>query len=298
MQKTSRRRFIKMAGCFSLGTLILPSLSLPAKNKSPIKKYIWNGLALGADMSFTIIHEDKNKAHKIIHRALDEIKRLESYFSIYKEDSLISNLNKKGIIENAPEEFIELISKSIEFGDITDGYFDITVQSAWKKDYPDKDLINYKNIIVDNNHVKFSKEGIKITLNGIAQGYITDKIKNIMIEEGIKNSLIELGEKYALGNSKPNSKGWKIGLAGSQKVINLNDKAISTSSNLTNNYLGSEAHIINPKNPTKSKFNHSVSVISETATEADALSTAIIALDKKDEVDSLKKLKKFEHFYS
>lgn len=281
MQKTNRRRFIKIAG-YLAGATILPGFTLTSNAPTAFKKYIWNGTSLGADMGFSLIHNDKTKATKIINKALNELKRLESYFNIYESNSVVSRLNKEGSIKSPPAEFLDLISKSIEFGDLTDGYFDITVQSTWNKENPNKSLVNYKNIIVEDNSIYFKKRGMQITFNGIAQGYITDKIKDIFVEEGIENSLIELGEKYALGDSHKNINGWNVAIEGHNEVVALKNKAISTSSNNASYFQPNKNHILNPHTLKPENLFNSASIISDTATNADAISTAILSLNSLD----------------
>ena len=52
---------------------------------------------------------------------------------------------------------------------------------------------------------------MSITLNGIAQGYITDKVTELLASFGISNTLVNMGEYRALG-SKNNGEDWKIGI--------------------------------------------------------------------------------------
>ena len=52
---------------------------------------------------------------------------------------------------------------------------------------------------------------MSITLNGIAQGYITDKVTELLASFGISNTLVNMGEYRALG-SKNNGEDLKIGI--------------------------------------------------------------------------------------
>ncbi|MDA0901893.1 MAG: FAD:protein FMN transferase [Proteobacteria bacterium] len=293
----NRRRFISIVGCTALFALA-PLSFYKSKNtqnivkNAALKKYVWRGTAMGADMSFTIISDDKIRAQQVIGDVLSEIKRFESYFSIYDHNSVLSQLNQKGVLKNAPAEFKDLITESIALSQKTNGYFDITIQSL----YPDNhftaqngsfDAVGYQNIAIDGNEIRFLNPKTQITLNGIAQGYVTDRIKEIMMQAGIENSLIELGEKYALGDNL--GKGWAIEIADSKdnqivKKVNLKNKAIATSSNYGDYFGNFQNHIINPiaQNIADGKTQiKSATIIAPTATQADAYSTAVVAAGKK-----------------
>ena len=255
----NRRRFIQILGAFGACTAL--PISVLANERAIIE---WDGISLGADSNIKLFHPDKDKAKKILSASLKEITRLEKIFSLYRDDSLIVELNKNGILKNPPKEFRELIEKSKYFGDITNGQFDITVQSLWNKS-GGTDLVDYKKIRIEED-IFFEKQGMQITLNGIAQGYITDKVTELLRNEGIDNALVSLGEKYALG-SHPQGGNWRIGVANSDKVIELNNQAIATSNNDID-------HIYDPRSGKLAKKKQ-ITVIADNATKADALSTAL-----------------------
>ena len=74
-----------------------------------------------------------------------------------------------------------------------------------------------------------------LTLNGIAQGYITDRIVELVRNEGITSSLVNMGEDRVIG-AKLDGSGWRIGLASSgmatslDGVVTIIDRAVATSS--------------------------------------------------------------------
>lgn len=260
-QKITRRRFIQILGAFGACATI-PAYAF-AEKKAIIE---WDGISLGADSNIKLFHPNKDKAKYILKSALQEITRLEKMFSLYRDDSMIVELNKTGALNHPSKEFIEIIEKAKYFGNATNGQFDISVQPLWDKT-GGIELVDYRNIDVNANKISFAKPNMQITLNGIAQGYITDKVTEILRNEGIDNALISLGEKYAIG-AHPTGRDWKIGVEHSDEVVELNNKAIATSSNLNNQ------HIFNPKTG-KTEGSESVTVITNNATKADALSTAL-----------------------
>ncbi len=63
--------------------------------------------------------------------------------------------------------------------------------------------VGYRAIRVDATGIAFEKKGMAITLNGIAQGYITDRIANLLDEYGFSQALVCLGEMHALDCREP-----------------------------------------------------------------------------------------------
>ncbi len=244
-------------------------LLLAPLNAHAEKLFEWNGIALGADASIKIYAADAASARQAFDSAFSEIKRQENIFSLYAPTSEIVQLNKQGFIKNPSPDFVKLLHFAVNVSRETNGVFDPTVQAHWRKD-GDTALINYQNIIVDKRIIYFRKKGTSITLNSIAQGFITDKVAEVLQANGITNALVDLGEKYALG-THPNGRKWKI-LSGG-KVYELENEAIATSSNLGGDYV-QENHIVNPK--TGATNSKAITVTAPTALEADLLATLAI----------------------
>ena len=308
MMQVNRRRFIKIAAC-SVAAMAtpFPVSALLAENKNP-QLFSWKGMALGAEASLQIYHHDKTEAHKLVRACFSEIQRLENIFSLYQSNSALSQLNEKNSLDNAPPELIELIAEAINYSNLTEGAFDITVQPLWrlysdhfsvnysdskvlKKEKVDQalSLVDYKKIRINKDSITFATQGMAITLNGIAQGYITDKITELLMVNGLNNILVEMGEMRAIG-AHPDNRPWHVGIRApgySQEIIDtvtLKNSALATSGGYGTK-LGSSGeyhHLFNPQTGDSANRYQSVSVIAPTATQADALSTAFILLEEKE----------------
>ena len=228
-------------------------------------------------------------------------------FSLYKNDSLISQLNKYGEIHDYPKEFRDLIEIALKFSKISNGAFDITVQPLWKlyedfytnnnnankviKDSEIKNVlkkVDYKKVFIENNKIFFKGENMSITLNGIAQGYITDKVTELLASYGISNTLVNMGEYRALG-SKNNGEDWKIGIRNPDQtwkisqILPMQNMSVATSGGYGHFFDRNikAHHIFNPKSGKNDNFYKSVTVKAKTATVADGLSTTLFATNKK-----------------
>ena len=177
---------------------------------------------------------------------------------------------------------------------------------------PDKEAISdalkyvgYKNIELNSEEssIRFLKKSVKIDFGGIAKGYAVDRAKDIMASRGIKNGLVNLGGNiFALGNASGKRK-WKIGVQDPRdkdKVLysfELTDRAISTSGNYERFFeIGGKrySHIMNPLTGEPCEGIISVTVVADSAEEADALSTAIFVMGEEKGLTLAKSIKGIE----
>lgn len=292
-QNITRRRFLSITAFAGLGySAPLPVLAKIITAHSP---YHWKGFTMGTDASIKFYGKDKKSSNKLADSCLKEILKLEQLFSLYEPNSLIRKLNNQGHIENADRDFIELIRSAQNFGKITNGAFDISVQPLWlaSENSLDSDLslINHKNIKIEEGRVWFEKRGMQITLNGIAQGYITDKIIELLKDNGIDNVLVNMGETRALGKHDSDLP-WRVGIKNPQQPsqiiseLELNNKAIATSGVYSNE----KNKIFDPSSGEAADRYASISVISPSATTSDALSTAFYTMPQEEINRTINKL--------
>ncbi len=140
----------------------------------------------------------------------------EALFSATIEDSDVSKINAAaGRPVTVRDETVDLITKGIYYGDISGGKFDITIgvlSDLW--DIPTKALLtdtdasmipsqeeidtalstlDYHNIRIDGNEVTLLDPDARIDLGGIAKGYIADRMKDFLNENGVTSGFINLG---------------------------------------------------------------------------------------------------------
>lgn len=288
---TTRRRFLTILA----GAATLPVLGANASNQMAT----WHGVALGANAQIILDHPD---AENLLALALREIHRLEAIFSLYKADSQISRLNRDGSLQNPAFEMVELLSICSTLNARTSGAFDPTVQSLWAlyanqysaNGRPSQNQITkilnvtgWEHVRFDTDQVVFDQPGVQITLNGIAQGFIADKITELFRSAGIKNVLVNTGEVSALGRA-PNGDDWQVKLGNSTgDAIQLNNSAVATSAILGTTFdnSGKVGHIIDPRTGHIGNRWTQISVVAKSAAQADGLSTAFCLMNR-DEIDA------------
>lgn len=282
----SRRRFISITAGLALSASISPAIASPA---------VWRGIALGAEAKLAINGLPEDEAQRLIALAIAEIERLEGLFSIYRNASALMRLNENGLLRAPPPELLALLSHVDVVYRATGGLFDPTIQPVWMaygkhKGKPPLEVlegslsrIGWRHVRYDSNSVAFEKPGMALTLNGIAQGFVTDRIVSLLRSQGLRNAVVNIGEISALGN-KSAGEPWRIGIAeygdeDAEEYVALTNQAIATSSPNGTTFDGTTSHIVNPLTgrPTSSQWQR-VSVVHDLATIADGLSTAMVMM--------------------
>jgi thiamine biosynthesis lipoprotein len=295
----SRRRFITISAS-TLAAGLVPGSGLMAR-PSPVH---WQGIAMGARAELILNHPNRKEAETAVQLVQDEIQRLERVFSLYDPGSALSQLNLLGDLKAPPLDLIRCLDDAEHVSRITDGAFDITVQPLWElyarhfssesvsAEGPGKTevetarkLVDYRAVQYDPHRVSFAEKGMAVTLNGIAQGYITDRVAELLKARGFANVLIDLGETRGMGRREDGSD-WQVGIeapdgsGGLIRKLALRDRAIATSGGYGTRFTrdGVHHHLFDPKTGRSSNLWTSMSVIADDATRADALSTAFFSL--------------------
>jgi thiamine biosynthesis lipoprotein len=295
----SRRRFITIAAtAVGLPLLLLKSGTSQAR---PVR---WEGTALGAPASIQLYHTDEAKAHAAIAAGLDELKRLEAIFSVYRADSAISALNREGVLEKAPSDFIALLTHALSLAKISGGVYDPTVQPLWQTYFrhftganPNPAgpaqreldaalaLVDWRAVEVDadRHRIAFVRPGMGLTLNSGAQGYITDRVTDVLRAHGFDRMLVDMGEPRAL-STKPDGSAWRIGIANPANpdstvaTLDVVDQCVSTSGGYGTLFdpAGAFTHLLDTRTGHTAPALLGVSVVASTGTVADGLSTAML----------------------
>jgi len=306
MNKTSRRRFIGICAAMAgLGALRASPGAWAMMDTQPV---IWRGIALGADAELRIHHPDRAAAHELVKASIAEVRRMEKLFSLYMDDSAISELNRTGRLAHPEPDMTALLDQARSIAHLTGGAFDPTVQPLWSlyaahfsrpdadPDGPSSaslraalDLVDYRKLSLDTTHIALSRAGMQMTLNGIAQGYITDRIVQMLQAAGLDRALVDMGEIRGLTRN-PASPAWRAGLADPSdsarllETVELRNQALSTSSGFGTPFdpPGRHHHIFDPRTGRSPARYRNVSVSAATAAMADALSTAFCSMSLED----------------
>lgn len=290
-----RRRFIRIAA-----TLAATAFVPVAFAAAPARR--WSGSALGAHATIELVGADAVLAEATFAAVEQEIARLEGLFSLYRADSALSRLNANGRLDAPEADFLRLLALARTTHRETEGLFDPTVQplfAAYAAHYaggrsdalPAAELadrlalVGFDQVAFDEEAVRFSRPGMAMTLNGIAQGYVTDRVADLLKARGFDNVLLDIGEIRALGGGRDGA-GWKVGLAARPDsdalaaTLRVQDRAVATSM-MAGTVLdagGRIGHILHPRKGAVASAFSAVSVVTSDAALADALSTAAVLM--------------------
>ncbi|HXK53573.1 MAG TPA: FAD:protein FMN transferase [Hyphomicrobiales bacterium] len=297
-RQLSRRRFLTISA--SAATLAL----MPGAGFAAAPVHRWRGAGLGADAAILLAHPDERQAQRIFALCEGEIARLEKIFSLFRDDSALSRLNRDGRLAAPPLEMVSLLSTAARVHEASEGAFDPTVQPLWAlyathyaarpgaAGGPGRAAIDaalrsvgWHHVAVDPAEIRFARPGMALTLNGIAQGYVTDRIADLLAAEGMENVLVDIGEIRALGHA-PDGSTWPVTIrpGGRHNLpdtkIGLASRALATTAATGTCFdaAGRVGHVLDPRSGNPVTANLAASAFAASAAIADGLSTAAIAL--------------------
>jgi len=241
--------------------------------------------------------------------ALDEIDRVESELSVYREESAVSRLNATaahGAIA-VEESLWQLLARAQRLWQATGGAFDITLGAlikAWgfyrrqgcvpgpEQLAAARDRSGFEHVRLDPEQrtVAYDCPGLEINLGSIGKGYAIDQTIGLWRRDGnIRHALIHGGHSsvFALGSEPGARHGWSIGLLDPDDtrrrlaVLRLHDRALGVSAATYQHFVHEGrklGHILDPRTGWPAEGMRLAAATAPTAAEADALATAFFVL--------------------
>jgi len=294
----TRRRAIRIAAAAAGLPLMIAAVRATAPRG---RLFDWQGEVLGALAELSLWHTDEAAARRTIRQVETEIARYERMFSLARADSEISRLNAAGALAKPSPELRALMEESQRFSVLSAGAFDISVQPLWRlyeahfwsrtavqddvlarAHEVARDLVDFRAIDIGSARIAFARDGTAVTLNSLAQGYITDAAADLLRNEGYTTAFVDLGEIRALGRH-PDGRDWRVGIrnaqaaAGLAQTIGLADTAMAVSGGYGTTFepSGQFHHIFDPHTGESAHGLLDATVIGPRATAANGLSTAL-----------------------
>ena len=277
---------------------------------------------LGSPLEITVVAKDTIQGNQYIDLAITEVKRIEYLISDWIPSTQISQVNKNAGSKpvKVDKEVFDLVGRAIKVSQITSGAFDISYASMdkiWKFDGSMKAMpteeaikksvskIGYKNIILDSKEqtIFLKNEGMKLGLGGIGQGYIADKVKELLFSKGCNSGIVNVSGDINAWGRQPDGNPWTVGIVNplnKNKVFAtfpLEDSAVETSGNYEKYVIFNGirySHIIDPRTGYPAQGVVSVSVFAKQTEIADALATGIFVMGVEVGIDLVNQLKGVE----
>lgn len=291
-----------------------------------IRKEVRTVFALGTVCSIQLFTEKpQTEVELVLQTCILRLEELERHLSANAESSTLIDINKASGVSavNVPADIYPLFARAVFFAEKTDGAFNPAIGGVVKlwnigfenaRKPEDRDIqvalsrTDYKDVQLAGTAVFLKKEGMKLDLGAIAKGFAADELTRIVKQAGIMHAVIDIGGTISAVGVRPDGKRWNIGIRDprirqGQPIISapIENRSISTSGSYER-YFEQDGiryhHIIDPATgyPVQSNM-IAVSVFADSATDADALSTACFVLGYKKAVKLLDELPNTEALF-
>lgn len=261
-------------------------------------------LLLGTIVTVTVYAPDETVAKAAIGAALDEVERIESITSRYREESEVSRLNSRSPGQERVEidrVVARIVGQSMALSGATGGAFDVTIAplvDLWPLEegmaLPDSAAVTLALSKVDYREARVATHGRAISLpvdmaldlSGVAKGFAVTRAVYVLARAGIESAIVDAGGDVGLLGRPPGGSLWRVGIKhpraeGLIAVVNLEEGSVATSGDYQRFVMIDGVryhHIIDPSTGYPARGVMSATVVTERALNADALATAVFVM--------------------
>lgn len=305
-----------LVGFVAAGLLALALLSCGKGKNDPVVRQT---TAMNTYVSISVYDPlPKDQVKGMVDSAVGEIQRIENMATDYSDSSEIGHINLASGLHpvKATTELIKLIRMSLAYGDSTGGMFDVTIGplvKTWdllsahpKVPAPDTirallKLIDYHTVVIRGDSVYLPKRGMALDLGSLGKGYAIQQACNILAKGGAKRFIVDIGGKLGIlweGASGLDTNGIAVyvkhpRVEGSYLgQFKYGTGSVATSGDYQRYFIidGKRYHhLLDPRTGYPMGGLISVTVVTQDATEADALSTIVFLLGREKGMEYIKK---------
>ncbi len=274
-------------------------------------KLVWRERALlgfGTTLWIKAAHENADQLEAALNAAVKAIRHVERQMSLFDAESSISRLNRTGRLEHADRELLSVLRLSQQIGTKSAGSFDISMQPLWqiwsqateahrlpssKEVERAQRLVNLRALELTPTSVRLNAPGTALSLNGVAQGYASDRAREVLRNNGIRHALIDSGETTFIGQA-PNALPWRLKIedavanpgkpnqvhTGGGPLLQSDGRAMATSSDTHTVFSADRRHhhILDPRTGYSPQYWSSVTVLAPSCAMADVLTKVFFML--------------------
>jgi thiamine biosynthesis lipoprotein len=295
----TRRKWLKLTGTAGVAALaptlfFRPGRGLAADGMHRVARTL---PLMNTTVEIAALDASRQRASEAVEKGFAAMRELIPVFDRFDPNGRIARLNHSGRLNDVPPELHKVLLRSRQLHSMSDGAFDITVlpllesyrMALERTGHPpspkelrrEQQQTGWERIALDRGTVRV-ESGTRITLDGIAKGYIVDAAARTLRSHGVQCGLINAGgDVRAVGNK--NGLPWIVGIQDPRQPntfyqkIRLSDLAIATSGSYENYFDGTmrHNHLIRSQSGISPKRSVSASVLAPSAMLADGLSTTL-----------------------
>jgi thiamine biosynthesis lipoprotein len=271
--------------------------------------------AMGTVVEIAVYDDSTARASEAIDRGLLEMIRIDQMMSNFNPASELSRLNRSAYAQaqEVSPDLYRVIAESLKYSKLSGGEFDVTVgplvdlqKAALRGEHLPgageqaklRSCVGYEKVeLIPPNEIRFHSPCLRIDLGSIGKGYAVDRAAEVLRASGIKSALINAGGSsiYAIG-APPGQSAWLVHLRDPSNKIDphvmLTENSVSTSEQTPASLLTNESagHIIDPARGLPLQSRLAVSIVANSTTASDALSTTLLLIGPQRGKELLQKL--------
>jgi thiamine biosynthesis lipoprotein len=261
---------------------------------------------MGTLLEITLQEVLEEDGRRLLRRAFQEARRLEDLFSTHDDASEISRLNRhagRGPTEIS-QELWSALALSLRLASATEGALDITIgplidlwNSAEEKGTPPSSdsILEARNRtgiskvrLLAVRSAELTEPRMRLDLGGIGKGYAVDRLKELLIQDGVESGFINFGRSsLAAIGSPPEQAGWPVLIDGGQGepvgLLHLRDQSLSASGTFRRTFDVKKTrygHLIDPRDGSSLPHEALGVAVARTGAEAEALTKALVILGR------------------
>lgn len=316
--RITRRKWLKLTGTAGLATLAPTLFFRPASGLAAGKGHrVARTLPLmNTTVEITVLDPSRQRAQEAVEHGFAAMREAIPLFDRFDPDGRIARLNQSGRLEDVPPELHKVLQRSKQLHAMSGGTFDITVlpllesyqRALQRTGHPPspeslrrvRRRTGFDRVALGARTVRL-ESGTRITLDGIAKGYVVDSAARAIRRAGAQAALINAGgDVRAVGDK--NGTPWMVGIQDPQapntfyQKVGLSDLAIATSGSYVNYFHGSTRHnhLVSSQSGISPKRSMSASVLAPSAVLADGLSTTFFLAGPEQGLQLCSKLRNVE----
>lgn len=296
----SRRDWLRITAVAGVGVGFGAPLTLKAIESLGLRHVRQSRTQMGTVVTLTVVHPDGAHAHASVEAAFEEMERLEGILSRYRSTSAVGRLNRLGAIDAPPPELLDVLDAARLVHQATGGAFDVTVgpyveayaaaaRAGATQPRPNvladaAGRVGMDKLEVTEERVSYMAPEMTLTLDGVAKGYIVDRARSVLVDGGLDRVMVNAGGDVS-AHDGVGREPWSVGVQDPRgadeilRVVRLSSESMATSSLPMRAFVHDQGpRIVDPRTGRLAEQVASVSVVSESAMFADALSTGLMVL--------------------
>lgn len=255
-------------------------------------------VAMASDCEVRLAGVSAARAQTLAAQAMAEVQRIETKYSRYRTDSVVSQINAaagSGEPIAIDAETAQLLAFATQLFELSDGLFDATsgvLRQVWDFKAGRKPSaqqlaevlprIGWNHVQWNDQTARLMQHGMELDFGGFGKEYAADRAATLLMNEGVRHGLVNLGGDIRVIGPQADGSPWLMGIRHPRQddaviaSIPITSGALATSGDYERFFVEGDqrfCHILNPRTGWPAQHWQSISVIAPVCVAAGAMST-------------------------